>query len=137
MRRRKNKWLVEYIFIAVVAVIASIVCAVIFGMSSDSKKLVGTWKGVEGETAVLIFNADGTFEESENLNVAGVDFDTGFKGTYTVDEKEKVIRMYPKSDSDSSGIGSTWVYSYVLSDNYLTMDNTGSIFEGRKSFMRQ
>ena len=134
----KNKGVMIFILLIALTLILTIVGAIIFSSNNDAKLFVGTWNGVGETNAEITFNSDGTFFEKDKVNLAGAGFDTSFKGTYKLDTKEKVVKMYPEDNiSGASGNDSVWVYDYVISDNFLTLENAGSVFEGRKSFSRK
>ena len=138
MRIDEKKGILIFGIIAAVVVIISIICVIASNFNSDAKMLVGTWKGVQGNESTLTLNSDGTFHEVNTISTGGAGYDVVFTGTYTIDVKEKKIKMYPQDDSElGNNKGNSWEYSYVISDNYLTIENIGSLFEGPKSYTKK
>ena len=46
--------------------------------------------------------------------------------------------MHPDDDSElGNNKGNVWEYNYVISDNFLTLENVGSLFEGPKSYTKK
>jgi hypothetical protein len=138
MRIDEKKGILIFGIIAAVVVIISIICVIASNFNSDAKMLVGTWKGVQGNESTLTLNSDGTFHEENYASASGIGFNANFKGTYTLDVKEKRIKMHPDDDSElGNNKGNVWEYSYVISDNFLTLENVGSLFEGPKSYTKK
>ncbi|MBO4459543.1 MAG: hypothetical protein J5715_05005 [Clostridiales bacterium] len=121
------------IFALLVAVSLLVVMSIILfggGTGSDSKKIIGTWKEIGSDKAQIEFLEDGSYSEISDVPLLSYKGDSQLTGTYKF-EGDGIVKLYPSDEP-----GSVWYYRYIVTDNFLSLENTNK-YEDKRTYSKR